>query len=111
MPAINRLGGLRSALKGAVEDLEQVRDPHLYFRKVAEYAQRNRMKYTPLQWFPSEKRLALEMASQEEAERRAIVDGELAQLESDWRQAEEIAAIADNLFLPAEISDWIDRAR
>ncbi|HEY8470875.1 MAG TPA: hypothetical protein VIL18_14585 [Longimicrobiales bacterium] len=40
--------------------------------------------------------LALEMALQEEAERRAL-EGELAQLEAAWREAEEIADIADRL--------------
>ena len=41
-------------------------------------------------------RLAIEMALQEDAERRAM-EGELADLERAWQQAEEIAAIADNL--------------
>ena len=40
--------------------------------------------------------LALEMALHEETERRAM-EGELAALEEMWRQAEEIAAIADRL--------------
>ncbi|HLM69260.1 MAG TPA: hypothetical protein VK358_17100, partial [Longimicrobium sp.] len=40
--------------------------------------------------------LALEMALHEETERRAM-DGELAALREMWRQAEEIAAIADAL--------------
>ena len=40
--------------------------------------------------------LAFEMALQEEAERRAL-EGELAQLEAAWREAEEIADIADRL--------------
>lgn len=40
--------------------------------------------------------LALEMALQEEAERRAL-DGELAALEAAWREAEAIAQIADAL--------------
>ena len=40
--------------------------------------------------------LALEMALHEETERRAM-QGELAALEDMWRQAEEIAAIADRL--------------
>jgi hypothetical protein len=40
--------------------------------------------------------LSLEMALHEETERRAL-DGELAMLEGMWRQAEEIAAIADRL--------------
>ena len=40
--------------------------------------------------------LALEMALHEETERRAL-EGELAMLEAMWRQAEEIASIADRL--------------
>jgi hypothetical protein len=40
--------------------------------------------------------LALEMALHEETERRAM-EGELSALEEMWRQAEEIAAIADRL--------------
>jgi len=40
--------------------------------------------------------LAFEMALHEEAERRAL-EGELAQLEAAWREAEEIADIADRL--------------
>ncbi|HSJ25671.1 MAG TPA: hypothetical protein VK929_13435 [Longimicrobiales bacterium] len=40
--------------------------------------------------------LALEMALNEEAERRAL-EGELAALEAAWREAEEIARIADAL--------------
>jgi len=47
-------------------------------------------------------RLALEMALHEETERRAM-EGELAMLEDAWREAEEIAAIADSMFLPTEI--------
>jgi hypothetical protein len=40
--------------------------------------------------------LALEIALQEESERRAL-HGELAALEAAWKEAEEIAAIADTL--------------
>ncbi len=42
-------------------------------------------------------RLALEMAANEDIERRAMA-GELAELEAAWREAEEIASIADGLF-------------
>jgi hypothetical protein len=41
-------------------------------------------------------RVALEMAAHEESERRAL-DGELAELEAAWRDADEIATIADAL--------------
>ena len=42
------------------------------------------------------------MALHEEAERRAIA-GELEILEAAWREAEEIAGIADNLTLPESV--------
>ena len=55
-------------------------------------------------------RLALEMAANEEPERRAMA-GELAALEAAWREAEEIAAIADDLLLPAGVETWLQRRR
>jgi hypothetical protein len=51
---------------------------------------------TFLHHVPDVDRLALEMAANEDTERRAL-RGELAQLEEAWREAEEIAAIADHL--------------
>ena len=45
---------------------------------------------------PHHTRLAFEMALHEEEERRAL-EGELWRLEQAWREAEEIAAIADDL--------------
>ncbi|MFN2316655.1 MAG: hypothetical protein ABR551_13625 [Gemmatimonadales bacterium] len=47
-------------------------------------------------------RLALEMALHEESERRAL-DGELHLLLDAWREAEELAGIADRLALPVEV--------
>ncbi|CAN5785591.1 hypothetical protein BH23GEM6_BH23GEM6_00840 [soil metagenome] len=41
-------------------------------------------------------RLALEMSLHEQSERRAL-EGELAELEAAWKDAEEIAAIANAL--------------
>ena len=48
---------------------------------------------------PKDLRLALEMSLHEDSERRAL-EGELAELETAWRRAEEIAAIADDLLVP-----------
>ena len=45
---------------------------------------------------PLETRLAVEMAVNEENERRAL-EGELTLLELEWKEAEEIAGIADSL--------------
>lgn len=52
--------------------------------------------------------LVLEMALNEESERRAL-EGELAALEAAWREAEEIAAIADALPGEAALGRLIDR--
>ena len=57
---------------------------------------------------PRPTRLALEMALHEEQERRAL-EGELWILEQAWKEAEEIAAIADNLLLPAATEAFFDR--
>ena len=48
------------------------------------------------------------MALHEEQERRAL-EGELWILEQAWKEAEEIAAIADNLLLPAGTDAFFDR--
>lgn len=52
---------------------------------------------TLLPRLPLADRLALEMAANEDTERRAS-EGELAELEAAWREAEEVAAIADSMF-------------
>jgi hypothetical protein len=52
---------------------------------------------TPLFRLPPVDRLALEMAANEDIERRALM-GELEALHAAWKDAEEIAAIADEMF-------------
>ena len=39
------------------------------------------------------------------------MEGELARLEDEWRNAEEIAAIADNMFVPESVMSWIEGRR
>ena len=50
-------------------------------------------------------RLALEMAANEDTERRAM-DGELLELERAWRDAEEVAAIADGMFGVGQLEEF-----
>ena len=59
---------------------------------------------------PKPTRLALEMALHEESERRAL-EGELWRLEQAWKEAEEIAGIADGLLVPEGTDDFLDRHR
>lgn len=54
----------------------------------------------PLAEAPAELRLALEMSANEETERRAL-EGELALLEREWREADRLAGIADALAIEA----------
>ena len=63
-----------------------------------------------LPFLERDERLALEMAVHEEEERRALEE-EIGPLEAAWRDAEEIAAIADNLLTPASASEFIARHR
>jgi hypothetical protein len=63
-----------------------------------------------LQKLPMHTRLALEMSAHEDAERRAL-EGELHVLEAAWRDAEEIAKIADDMFLPASVDEELARLK
>jgi hypothetical protein len=108
LPALNPWGASNSQLKEAITLVEQHRDTDAFFRAAAKTADRPSWIHPAgtrgtLQQLPFEILLALEMISHEESERRAI-EGDLRILEEAWKEAEEIAAISDNLFLPAEIS-------
>jgi hypothetical protein len=59
---------------------------------------------------PASVRLALEMSLHEEDERRAL-EGELYLLEDRWREAEEVAAIADDMFVPSGVSAILKRLK
>jgi hypothetical protein len=119
MPAANRFGGGRQEVQGAVARIEDVGDPAGFLATVARSAaatravvhRRNRwsgeMPNAGLLALQKVDRLAIEMALQEDAERRAM-EGELAELEAAWRQAEEIAAIADNLLVEPGVTRALD---
>ena len=105
LPRLNAAGGRASTVADAVGFLERDPDPLRVFARVA----RNPTTGYILK-LPDHVRLALEMAAQEDAERRAL-DGELAALELAWREAEEIAGIADDLLLPASVHQAWRRLR
>ena len=60
---------------------------------------------TPLYRLPAVDRLALEMAANEDIERRAM-QGELDALHAAWKEAEEIAAIADEMFADGVLEEF-----
>ena len=115
LPAITRFGGTADEVKSAVERLDGAGDAERYLSDAARMGARlTRSRAgeggsddmeTGLLALPTTLSLALEMALHEEQERRAL-EGELAELEAAWREAEEIGAIADSLLLP----DWVEDA-
>lgn len=103
LPKINEKGAKAIQVQGAVELIEHHGSPDKLFRDQARDLQRGgsarAARAAAIAKFPLEVRLALEMAAHEEQERRAL-EGELALLEAAWRQAEEVAHIADDLLIP-----------
>ena len=117
LPALNPLGGPRGDVREAVAFVDDCGTVDGVFTRTA-HAGRGRDGGfgTPLTdarfvyALPTAVQLALEMAAHEEQERLAL-EGELLELERAWRDAEEIAAIADDLLLPDGVSDFLGRHR
>ena len=129
LPKVNRFGASRRGITDAVTEIESAGSAAGY----VEYLSRISRTYTRkdpaaresrglVRWgvknytgyglfgLPAAHRLALEMALHEESERRAL-EGELAQLDRAWREAEEIAKISDDLLVPPQIDSAIERLR
>lgn len=110
LPEVNKSGGRSATVAEAVRALEAVGGPERMFLDGVKTS--GLAKLPGRSWELGELdaplRLALEMAAHEEIERQAM-QGELAALESVWREAEEIAAIADSLTLPERITKRLER--
>lgn len=94
MVQVNAHGGRRDHLQAAVQQIAARGTPQEFLRDAAA-REKLLLPFGDRSIAPAD-RLALEMAVHEDVERRAL-QGELAGLEEMWRQAEEIAAIADAL--------------
>ena len=115
LPLINGWGASPRYVQDAVRELENWGGPERAFASAASNVRVYAAKQTfgdtgALQFFPRPVRLALEMAAHEEQERRAL-EGELAELEKEWRDAEEIAAIADDMLVPGGVQARLERLR
>lgn len=103
---INFRGGTAREVAEATRRITDAGDPERYIRNSASL-RRDRRRRNAIFWnddvgvlgLTATERLALEIAMNEDAERQAM-QGELQALEEAWRDAEEIAAIADGMFLP-----------
>ena len=108
LAAINAAGGTSKTVQDAVGQIEVTGSSE---RLITDLAAANDFKNgvgNPgwLQSMPVPTRLSLEMALHEEQERRAL-EGDLWLLEQAWREAEEVAAIADDLLLPEGAKDFV----
>jgi hypothetical protein len=127
VPTVNRFGGNKKAVAQAVREIESLGGSQRFVEFLADMSgtytkvlprdtrpkwrrsERDFGKYG-LFGLPAHQRLGLEMALHEESERRAM-EGELAELERAWRDAEEIAGIADSLGLPESIDERLERLK
>ncbi|MGH7469417.1 MAG: hypothetical protein ACRENP_15815 [Longimicrobiales bacterium] len=113
VPKLNIMGGNKAAVQDAVRQIEARGGSEAFVQSTIQTTHvrvHGRDTEHRIAKLPKSTRLALEMALHEERERRAL-EGELQILEEAWRQAEEIAAISDDLVLPPGTQEFIDRAR
>ncbi len=109
VPFHNGWGGSRLSVQRAVREIETSGHPRRFLADLANREHGNlRGRTGYVNRMPKPIRLAMEMSLHEEQERRAL-EGELWVLEQAWKEAEEIAAIADNLLLPARTDEFFDR--
>ena len=113
----NRRGGTRSQVQQAVQRVQEAGSAEALVAAAATHRQpppvwKKESQSRDLEAFGMnpERRLAFEMALHEEQERRAL-QGELLALEQAWRDAEEIAKIADNLLVPESDEEWLRKQR
>ncbi len=118
LPAVNFSGASKKSVGAAVQRLETFNGSEGYLDalwagrtdKLTKTTRKGVAKPQTLQSLAVATRITLEMALHEEQERRAI-RGELHVLEAAWREAEEIAGIADNMFIPEETEAQLEAMR
>jgi len=112
LPKLNRSGGSRATVQSAVQLIEGAEGLDQIFKEAARrtgpYVTGSAVQQ--LSKTPRDFRLALEMATHEDME-RVWLAGELLDLERAWREAEEIAAIADTLGVPTELEQQFDQLK
>ncbi len=128
VPKLNRTGGNSGMVRDAVSQIELHGGPEAFLHATVRRSLGSAIAGTPMaevvrtsaatrrdrtgvvSSLPRPTRLAIEMALHEERERRAL-EGELTLLEEAWRDAEEVAAISDDLVLPPGARDFIAREK
>ena len=108
LTAVNFFGATGGEVKDAITRLEEAGDSRRFIERVATVGRRHGAASVSI--LPPEVRLALEMALHEDVE-RAAMEGELALLRDEWRLAEEVARIADDLLLPTSVGAALQRLK
>jgi hypothetical protein len=118
LPRLNQSGGSPDQVRNAVEEVEKLGSAGAALRQTAIELQFMENMDGRFRWRRARPhrietghpviRLALEMVANEETERRAL-DGELSLLEAEWKEAEELAAISDDLLFPNHLRDRLRR--
>ncbi|HYW11931.1 MAG TPA: hypothetical protein VE871_08240 [Longimicrobium sp.] len=110
MARANGAGAPRGQVQSAVRRIDRAHSPERFLERAEEDARRMGAGHRDVWNMPLEIRLAMEMAAHEDAERRAL-EGDLAELEQHWREAEELASIADGLPLTPAVDEKLDTLR
>ncbi|MEO7995902.1 MAG: hypothetical protein ABI852_00585 [Gemmatimonadaceae bacterium] len=115
LPSANRFGSTNKGVEAAMKVVQDSDNLSTLLRRTSNESvyQANRFaKKIPgnlIAYAPQDVRLALEMSLHADDERRAM-EGELQQLEQRWRDADAIAKISDEMFLPdsveAQLREW-----
>jgi len=110
---VNRVGASGRAVGTALDFLQNAGSPYQAYAAAAGM-RRGWLRYQvgehSLLALPRAVRLALEMAAHDESERRAL-EGELAELEEAWKEAEQIASIADDLLIPEPVTRILEKLK
>jgi hypothetical protein len=105
LTGVNYFGAAPAQVQDAVRRVDELGDSANYLRSASTIGDARHMRLTSVLnamrglhalRLSSTECLALEMALNEESERRAL-EGELALLEAAWRDAEAIASVADSI--------------
>jgi hypothetical protein len=110
MARANATGGSPRHVHTAVQHIERAGAPGAFLARAESEARLRGAGYRDVWDMPLEIRFAMEMAAHEDAERRAL-EGELAELEAHWREAESLAAIADALPLAPAVEEKLGALR
>jgi hypothetical protein len=102
LPIINHEGGSKRRVRDAMTFVDRAANVKDLLRLASEFNNPNHEELHVAS-LPTPVRLGLEMVLHGNDERRAM-EGELAELERRWRDAEEIAAISDSLLVPG----WVE---